>query len=90
MVIIFSIGGILIGEGDGPLAPFLASPMMRKVHKNLVMGNSIRLLLAILLLDLLQLGTSFAETFLSKIFLPIFQKIFFQLSKLKNGRKMKL
>ena len=37
------------------------------------MENSIRLLLAILLLDLQQ-ESFFAETSLSKIFLPIFQK----------------
>ena len=51
------------------------------------MGNSIRLLLAILLLDLQQ-GSSFAEMLFSKIFLPVFQKKI-PIAYLKNGCKIK-
>ena len=51
-------------------------PMTMKVHKSLVMGNSNRLLLVILLLDL-QHGSSFAEMFLSKKFFADFKKKIF-------------
>ena len=54
------------------------------------MGNSIRPLLAKLLLDLQQ-GSSFAETFLTRIFLPIFQKKKKHPTEyLKKGYKIKL
>ena len=68
-VIIISL--VAFQLGGGPLALPLATPETRKVYKNLVVGNSIRLLLAILPLDL-QLESSFAETFLSKIFFADF------------------
>ena len=75
------------GRASCPSPP-LAMAMTRKVHNSLVMGNSIHLLLAILLLDLQQ-KSSFAETFLPKIFFANFSKTFFQLSKLKDGCKIK-
>ena len=59
--------------------------MTRKVNTSFVKGNSIRLLLVILLLDLKQ----DAETFLSTIVLADFSKKKIQLSKLKNGCKIK-
>ena len=75
VVIIFIIGSISIWRGR-PLAPpslVTGTPMIREVHKSLIMGNSIRPLLAKLLLDLQQ-GSSIAETFLSKIFFANFSK----------------
>ena len=68
------------GEEGGPFVP-LATNMTRWVKTSLVMENFIRLLLAKLLLDLQQ-GSSFAETFLSKIFFSDFSKKIFQLSNI--------
>ena len=77
VIIIFIIGGISIywRAFCPPFRPPLAKPISRYIYKSLIMGISIRALLAKLLLDLQQ-GSSFAETFLFKIFLPIFQKKF--------------
>ena len=88
VVVILIIGGISIeGAALLPSLP-LAAPMTRyEVHKNLLMGNSIHLWLAKLLLDLQQ-KFSFAETFLSKIFFADIFKQNFQLSNLKDGCKI--
>ena len=67
VVIVFIIGGLSIGEQTS--FPLLAMPMTRYVHGNLVVGNSICLLLKKLLLELQQgRGLFFTRTFFSKIF----------------------
>ena len=82
-VITFIIGCILIGKG----ADLLATRMTKSVHKSLVMGSFIRLLLAKLLLNLQQ-GSSFLEAFFSKILLADISKNKNLIEYLQNGCKI--